>query len=436
MTPMRSSASGPSRTVVTAVTVVTALAVLATLTAIVSPASGRAGTVTAAERAGRTPKGADRAFLGFAIPRTKRAASGFIGSRKVGRSVIVYRTDPRRTPPVGGFLEARWTTSFRASGGAPVGRARTACAAQLLSQYGRTSTLDKLKRIQAAGVDVAVMHLLYGNAFRFNGPAQRRRTDRVPKGPTIRAFAQNLVEDFCPLSGPYTVTFVADRPSVDVGDEVTYTASVRSSMDEPMDNVRLVITRANAAPINVRTDAAGTATVTIKATRPGPTSTDLVTRKLPQVQVRYLVPRRSGASRVAIAGLEQGLAYPRTRTVAVRALPTLSLDPDRPVVLGKNFRLRFGLSSGYPGSRTAVLQVVGPVVGAHDPVDPDGRGAAGCGDGKVIRMARATVSANTTYVSAPFKLNKTGHYLWRVTVPGDTYNKTVSVCGGGFRVTS
>lgn len=411
------------------------LALLACVTAVAAPAPGRADPAPTEARASAKGKGADRAFLGYAIPRTKKAASGFIGSRRLGPTVV-YRTDPRRKVPIGGFERAVWTSNFRASGGRPVGRARTACAAQLLS-VGRTQTLPKLKRLQAAGIDVAIQHLLYGGAFRHHGYAQRQRTNQVAKGSTIRAFAQNLIEDFCPLSGPYTVTLVADRQSVDLGGEVVYTAGVRSASGAPIANARLVITPATGAPVLLRTDEGGDAQLTVTASRPGPFSTSLVTRKLPQVQVRYLVPRRRGASRVVVAGLEQGDAYPRTRTTAVRARPTVTLDPDRPVKRGTAFRLRFALRDAYPGARAAVLQVVGPIETAPDPVDPSPRAAApDCTDGKVIRATRVTVSSNRTYTSPPLKLQRSGLYLWRVTVPGSTYNQRVSTCGGGFSVRS
>lgn len=399
------------------------LALWACLTAVAAPAPGRADPAPTEARASANGKGADQAFLGYAIPRTKKASSGFIGSRRLGPTVV-YRTDPRRTVPVGGFERAVWTSNFTASGGRPVGRARTACAAQLLS-LGRTQTLPRLKRLQAAGIDVALQHLLHGGSFRHHGYAQRQRTEQVAKGSTIRAFAQNLIEDFCPLSGPYAVTLVADRQSVDLGGEVVYTAGVRSASGVPIANARLIITPATGTPILLRTDERGDAQLTVPASRPGPFSTSLVTRKLPQVQVRYLVPRRRGASRVAVAGLEQGDAYPRTRTTAVRARPGVTLDPDRPVKRDTAFRLRLGLRAGYPETRVAVLQVIGPRAGARD-----------CSDGKVIRATRVTVSSNKPYTSPPLRLQRSGRYLWRVTVPGSTYNQRISTCGGGFAVTS
>lgn len=415
--------------------IVLVLALLVCMTSVAAPSPGRADPASTDPRASGQGKGPDRAFLGYAIPRTKNAASGFIGSRRLGPTVV-YRTDPRRKVPIGGFERAVWTSNFTASGGRPVGRARTACAAQLLS-LGRTQTLPRLKRLQAAGIDVAIQHLLYGGAFRHHGYAQRQRTDQVAKGSTIRAFAQNLVEDFCPLSGPYVVTLVADRQSVDLGDEVTYTAGVRSASGAPIADARLVLTPATGNPVLLRTDEGGDARLTVTASRPGPFRTSLVTRKLPQVQVRYLVPRRRGASRVVIAGLEQGDAYPRTRETAVRARPSVTLDPDRPVRRDEAFRLRFGLRAGYPGARVAVLQVIGPLENAPDPADPSPRAAApDCTDGKVVRVARVTVSSNKTYLSPPLRLQKPGRYLWRVTVPGSTYNQRVSSCGGGFAVRS
>lgn len=404
--------------------------VLAVVLAVVLALTGTpTGAAPGAPGAGTPPTAKprpapDRAFLGYRIARGTDAASGFVGSRRLRGDRVVYRTDPRRAAPVGGFVRARWTADFVRAGGGRVGRARTACAAHLLS-YGRTQSLPRQRRLQAAGIDVAVMHLLYGRAFRHHGRAQVRRTARLAQGATIRAFAQNLVEDFCPLSGPYAVTLGVDRTSVDLGDEVTYTVSVRSARGRPVEGARIVVTPPTVAPYEVRTDATGRASLAVTASSAGPFRTTSVTRKLPTTRLRFLVPRKRGASRVAVAGLEQGRAYPRTRTVAVRALPRLSLDPDRPVTRGRPFRLRYGVAGSYPGARAAVLQVVGPFTDAD----------ATCADVPVVRSLRTTLGGDGTYRSTPLTLNRVGRYRWRVTVPADTYNQRVSVCGGGFRVT-
>ncbi|MCW2816287.1 MAG: hypothetical protein JWN84_3742 [Nocardioides sp.] len=398
------------------------LTVAAPVTAATAPATAEV------ERRPARVVPADRPFVGFAIPRTRQASSGWIGARRVRGEVVVYRTDPRRTATTRAFAGVVTTRSFRVSGGGRVGRARTSCAALLLGRYGvpPRSTTRRERRLQAAAVDVAVQHLLAGGGFRHDGAAQRRRTDQRRNGPLIRAYAEKLLTEGCPQAGPYTVTLSTSAISADVGERVDYTATVRSRADEPVAGVDLVVTRTDGPPPTVvTTDELGLATFSVVPRRSGPASVTTVARGLPPTQVRVLLPRARDASRVVQAGLRLAEAYERRSRLAVQGQPRLSLTSPGPVRPGRELRLRFTLSASYPGPRPATVAVFGPLERGDD---------RGCRDSSLLRQRRVTVRADGTYLAPPISLTRRGRYVWRVSVAGDTYNEPVTRCGGGFPV--
>ncbi|MDO9456669.1 Ig-like domain-containing protein [Nocardioides sp.] len=403
------------RALAAAVSAVTLAALL-----VAAPSSGEDGP-DARARPG------DRPWTGFAIPRTGRAASGWIGARRVDRSTVVYRTDPRRRGSTRVFVGARTTRNFRASGGRRVGPGKTSCAALLLGRYGvpAPSQTPADRRLQAAAVDVAVQHLLYGRGFRHDGTAQRRRTDQRANGPLVRAYAASLVDENCRLAGPYRVTLVPSATSVGVGEQVVYTATVRSHTGAPVPEVALTISPGGTSPFEARTDLDGRFTFSAGAPRPGPLTSGTVTHRLTPSQLRYLVPRARGASRVVQAGLKLGDAYPRTSTVAVQGQPVVRLLAIGTVERAASFRPRFRLGQAYPGRRPATVQVFGPFADGAE---------TGCQPRKLIRRQRVSVTTNGTYRSEPVALGQRGRYVWRVAVPGDTYNKPATTCGGEFRV--
>lgn len=404
----------------------------AALLSLVVAAPVTATTSSATSEPERRPapraKPADRPFVGFAIPRTRQASSGWIGARRV-RGDVVYRTDPRRQATTRAFAGAVSTRSFRVSGGGRVGPARTSCAALLLARYGvpPRSATRRERRLQAAAVDVAVLHLLAGGGFRHDGAGQRRRTDQRRNGPLIRAYAEKLLALGCPQAGPYTVTLATSTSSADVGDRVDLTATVRSRAGEPVAGVDLVVTRTDGPPPTVvTTDELGLATFAVVPRRSGPVTVTTVARGLPPSQVRVLLPRARGASRVVQAGLRLPEAHERRSRLTVQGRPRLALTSPGPVRPGRAFRLRFALAASYPGRRAATVAVFGPFERGDD--------ARGCRASSLLRQRRVTVTADGAYLTSSLDLSRPGRYVWSVSVPGDTYNEPVARCGGGFPV--
>jgi len=379
-----------------------------------------AGPGPDAGAASPTRAAADSPWVGFRIPETKLASSGWIGARTTKGGAKVYRVDPRRTRVTGRYAQRRWAERFMASSGERVSRRNTACAGLILGKYG-----SRRERLQAAGVDVAIYHLLYGGGFRYDRAAQIRRTDQRENGPLIRAYAQNLVENYCALRGPYSVTLTPDVDRADVGDTITYTARVVSRGAVPMENIPITMSHGSATRELV-TGPEGLVTFTWTARRSGPLEIETVTHKLPYAKVRYLVPRRRGASRVVLAGLKQSDGYPRSVVVPVMGQPTLELDPDRGPRHGEPFRLRFRLAHNHAVPRTAVVHLYGPFRSETN---------ADCTPGRLARESTVEVSATDWYAGRPVTVGAAGWYVWRVRIPGDAnYNKPVARCGRPFEV--
>lgn len=382
-----------------------------------APGSG-AGATTA--QAGATPI-ADPPWVGFKIPKTNLASSGWIGARKTPGGAKVYRVDPKRKKVTTRYSERKWAARFKASSGKRMSRRNTACAALLLGKYGTRAV-----NLQAAGVDVAVYHLLYGGGFRHGGAAQVRRTDQRDNGPLIRAYAQNLIENYCALRGPYRVTLTSNVARAEVGDTITYTLRVVSRERVPMEGIPIAVWGRTLKQSQYETDADGKVTFTWTPVLSGPLRIAALTKNLPFSKVRYFVPRRQGASRVVQAGLKQRWGYKRIKVIPIMGQPTLRLDPDRPVTRGERFRTRFRLAHSYSVPREAKVQVYGPFGSEEN---------TACVPRRLARESRIDVSKTDWYRSRLFKIRNTGWYVWRVRVPGDpNYNKPVALCAWPFEV--
>lgn len=364
---------------------------------------------------------ADQPWVGYRIDKNKYAWSGWIGARTLADGRKVYRVDPTRTRTTSRFEAPVWRARFNASGRKRVTRGQTACAALLLGKYG-----TRRDRLQLAGVDLAIYHLLHGGKFRYDGDGTVRRTDQREDGPLIRAYAQNLVQDYCDLAGPYEVRLTSSATAVDVGDTITYTVRVRSRADVAMAGIPLTVTTAR-GELTLETDDQGSATFTTTPSRSGPSTVSVVTHRLPHTKVRVFQPRRDGASRVVQAGLKQKSGYPRTSTVPVKGLPRLDLGAlDDPVRVGEEFRSRFRLSDNYPVRRTATVRLYGPF---------RSRDNADCIADKRVRGDERSVEDSGWYDARRMSVRRSGIYVWRVRVEGDPlYNEPVERCGRKFEV--
>ncbi len=378
---------------------------------------GAAGGATA--RAGT----GDEPWVGYRIDKNRYAWSGWIGARTIGDGRKVFRVDPTRTRTTSRFEAPVWRARFNASGGKRVTRGQTACAAMLLGKFG-----TRRDRLQLAGVDLAVYHLLHGGKFRYDGDGTVRRTDQRDDGPLIRAYAENLVQNYCELAGPYDVRLTSSAPAADLGDTIDYRVRVRSRAGVAMTGIPVTVTidGADGERFTVDTDAAGVVTFAATPVASGPSTVSIVTHRLPETRLRVFQPRRDGASRVVQAGLKQQAAYPRTATVAVKGQPRLELDGPGAARVGEDFRLRFRLAGNYAVRRQATVRLYGPF---------RSRDNADCVPEKLVRGDERSVEESGWYRAAPMSVRRQGFYVWRVHVDGDPlYNEPVTACGRKFAV--
>lgn len=377
--------------------------------------------------AARAEGGGDVPWQGYAITETSRAASGWIGARRIKRTessvATVYRTDPTRTRASAEFDEGHWVTRFQASDSGPlVSAADTACAAQLLGRFGTTDDA-----LQVAGLDVAVYHLLYGRDYTVGGAAQSARTDQRENGSTIRGYGRKLIVENCPESGPYKVTLTPSRTATDVGGTVAYTASIKSRANVPMVDRLINIAVGSSAAKAYKTNSKGQFKFSAKPPSSGPFRVSLVTRDLPYTRVRYFAGTSEGASRVVQAGLKMSKAYPREAVVKVKGQPVISGAPDRAVTAGRQFRIGFKIARSYPVQRTAAIRLYGPYSsGAVAQADQ-------CSYTHLLKSRTTTVRGDGSYKSVGLSVTKKGAYVWRVDVESDTsYNKPAKICGRPF----
>jgi hypothetical protein len=397
------------------------------------PAAGSADTAensAAAERAAaRAEGGGDVPWQGYAITETSRAASGWIGARRIKRGessfATVYRTDPTRTRTSEEFDDGHWVSRFQASDSGPlVSAADTACAAQLLGRFGTTA--DPL---QVAGLDVAVYHLLYGRDFTFGGAAQRARTDEREDGPTIRGYGRKLIVEYCPESGPYKVTLTPSAKASNVGDTVGYTATIKSRSDVAMaDREISVQVGASGESKRYKTNSKGQFKFNRTTTSSGPFVVTLITRDLPYTRVRYFSGTSTGASRIVQAGLKMGSGHVRKATVKVKGQPVISGELDRKVTAGRQFRVRYTITKSYPVKRTSTTRLYGPYsTGAVAQADK-------CSYSHLLKKTTSTVWGDTTYHTPALTVSKRGIYVWRVDVDADpSYNRAAKRCGQPFK---
>jgi hypothetical protein len=367
----------------------------------------------------------DRPAVGLRLPRGDRAASGWVGARRLG-GTVVYRTDPSRRPARAAYRRGETRAVFVAAGGRRVGEHRTACAAYLLGRFGvppRTSPTRE-RRLQAAAVEVAVQHLLAGRRWRHDGVGQRRRLDAHPSGPLVRAYAEQLLGEHCRRAGPYRVSLRTAATSVRVGETVPLTVTVRSRTGAPVPDVVVTLDAAGRR-LDHPTDADGRVTVEVPAVASGPLPTTAAPTRLPAHRVRVLRPRQRTATRLVVAGLRvPAAAYVRAVEVDVRAVPRLSVLQVTPKRVGQEVRPQVTLAASHPGPRTATVSLHGPL--AAD--------VTTCRPGDLRRRRSVPVARDGRYRSPATTLGRPGRYLVRVVVPRDRYNDPVVLCGSAFRV--
>lgn len=355
------------------------------------------------------------------IPATEHASGAWIGARKLGRrgGRVVYRVDPTAAPRPGSLRGSRLVARLRGPGGrSSASRATTARAAWILSKYGTYRDPG-----QSAAVDAAVLHLLAGGSFRLSRREASDRLRGTGQEDRVRSLAATMIRDSRRLAGPYRVVPAQVGETV-VGDDVQIAmAAVVGRSGRPLRSVPVEVSVASGRWRAVGdTDTTGRAAYSISGLAAGPHLIDVRVRRLPETRLMLMQPSRSRASRDVVAGRKRSVVV--GMRAIVQAAPRLSVSTRR-IVRGERTAGRLGVVGAYgrtPRQATALL---------HGPFGS--REQATC-QRKRMRVRHTTVTGNGAVDLPRTSLQRAGFYVWYVGLPGDDYNRQVSVCAGIFRV--
>jgi len=360
---------------------------------------------------------ADPAHYGFRIASTGTAAGGWIGSRAAARRVV-YRIDAGAlpsSPSYGAIYKAR---KINGAGPKRVTRRDTARAAYILSKYGRRS--GDGGNLQAAAVDVALYHLLYGGAYGLNGSKTKVRMQQSGQGSTVREWAVFMLKRSVKYAGPYKVRVAS--PGTVVGGTVPVTIRVTSYSGAPMEKLPVAATFPGSSRVALQTDSTGKAKTSFRASEGGYQRLRVSVGKLPEARLLVRKPTRRGASRLVVADIKRTRAI--AKDVAIKARPKVTLH-------AKSGNMRTGqtatgvfkvVDGADDVSRTATVRLFGPFRTAT-------AATCGRGSGSPIKTESVRVRANGNYTLPGYRISKPGYYIWHVDVAGNAVNLQTSSCG-------
>jgi hypothetical protein len=360
-------------------------------------------------------------WSGYRIDPTGKASGGWIGARRWGRhGPVVYRIDPETSARSTTYQDGRWVRRLKGKGPRFAADARaTARAAWIVSKYG-TYRYD----IQSAAVDAALLHLLARHRWTIVGDLGARRIRQTDEPALVRRFARIMIDDSQRRAGPYTVT-VRQKDAAVVGDPVRLAIQVVVARNgRPLPYVPVRVRTPDGLTKLGETGKGGRIGMTYQTPPAGATSIRVTVADAPETRLRLLAPRQRVASRAVVAG-KKGLVI-GNGVVYVKARPTVVVtNDDRRVRAGGKSPGRFRLvDSAEDWPRSAPVTLYGPFTHAE---------YARCGI-RTTRNGQVRVTDAGTYSLPRFTLNKLGHYVWQVQVPGNRVNLAAGDCGGRFKV--
>lgn len=382
--------------------------VLALATLVALPASRAAGADDRAER-----------WAGFRIPRTGRAAGGWIGGYRLDDTPVFVIT-PRRRPNRAGFGSVDATSDLRGTK-RPSGAA-TQRAAWILSKYG-----GHKDAVQAAAVDAAVLHLLGGRAWRFGARRGAARVRASGDPATVRRYVRLMLRGSRASAGPYQVSI--EPTSADVGGVTGVTVRVTDGHGGPVGGLPVTVTSPDggtsqpvAGPLEAVTGDDGRAVVRLAAPLAGWRT---VVAEVGQVPLHWL--RVHGADRKRQASVAEGgvrRTIVASARVAVRGPQSLTLAADPTVLVTGSPARVVATIDGDGSSRAATASLHGPFSSAA---------AAHCG-GPAAGTVSMPVLDDGAYASPSVTPSAGGYYVWRVAVDGTDTSVPAASCGAPVRV--
>lgn len=398
-----------SRTTTTRAAVAAVLAaVLAAATLVALPTVNAAGADDRAER-----------WAGYRIPQTGRAAGGWIGGYRVGRTPVFVIT-PERRPNRAGFRAVNPTTDLQGRRGPT--RRETQRAAWILSKYGGYKDAE-----QAAAVDAAVVHLLGDRAWRLGGSRGAARVRATGDPATVRRFVRLMLRASRASAGRYGATVMAS--TADVGGVTSVTVRVIDGHGGPVAGLPVTVTspdggasQPDAGPVDAVTGDDGRAVVRLAAPLAGWRTVVAHVRQVPEHRLRVRGADRSGQAAAAEGGVRRTVVA--SARVPVRGPQTLSIaaDPGQ-LVVGSPARV-VATVGGDGVDRTAIATL-------HGPFSSDG--AAHCGTASAAEVS-AKVTADGAYAMPAVAPSGGGYFAWRVAVSGTDTSTPVATCGAVVKV--
>jgi hypothetical protein len=363
----------------------------------------------------------DRAerWAGYRIPQTGRAAGGWIGGYRIGRTPVFVIT-PERRPNRAGFRAVNPTTDLQGRRGPT--RRETQRAAWILSKYGGYKDAE-----QAAAVDAAVLHLLGDRAWRLGGSRGAARVRATGDPATVRRFVRLMLRASRASAGRYGATVMAS--TADVGGVTSVTVRVIDGHGGPVAGLPVTVTSPDggasqpaAGPVDAVTGDDGRAVVRLAAPLAGWRTVVAHVRQVPEHRLRVRGADRSGQAAAAEGGVRRTVVA--SARVAVRGPQTLSLAPV-PTSLSVGAQARVAATvSGDGSARGATGGLFGPF--ATD----SGATCTGLPAGAVSMV----LPGDGTHTLPAVTPSAGGYYAWQVEVDGTATSIPIAKCGAVVKV--
>ncbi len=359
------------------------------------------------------PAQADGAWMGFPIPKTKYADSGWIGGRSLGPA-HAYRIQPRRLGFTTAYQRPRRVADLKGPEAGP-SRRMTRRAAYVLANFGGYP-----EPIQAAATDAVVYHLLVGGGYRIGtGRGAERIRQSGESQEQIRAYARAMLRDSARHAGPYRIRLRA-KPA-QVGSTTKVTLRVRSATGRAMTGLPVRFRYPSASDATSFTDAKGRATAFFTVTAPGQTTVTARVSRLPHWKLFLRHPKAARASAVALAGRLASRRV-RTRVLAAGAQSVSIANAAATIMTAQNLGGSYTVSGG-TGTRAVTARVFGP----FDTASTSCSGTPAFSDA-------SSIEADGTRRLPIWPPQRSGYYVWEVAVGGNQGSAAARVCGAAVRV--
>jgi hypothetical protein len=358
-------------------------------------------------------------WAGYRIPPTGRAAGGWIGGYRVGRTPVFVIT-PERRPNRAGVRAADPTRDLQGRSGPT--RRETQRAAWILSKYGGYKDAA-----QAASVDAAVLHLLGDRAWRLGGPRGAARVRASGDPATVRRFVRLMLRSSRASAGRYRATVLAT--TADVGGVTAVTVRVTDGHGGPVAGLPVTVTSPDggtsqpaAGPVEAVTGDDGRALVRLAAPLAGWRTVVAHVGQVPEHRLRVRGADRRGQAALAEGGVRRTIVA--SARVAVRGPQsvTLAAVPGTLVLGGQAAVSVTALGAGAARGARAALH--GPFATAS---------AAAC-TGAAVGQVAGTLPGDTAYTLPAVQPGAGGYYAWRVDVDGTDTSVPASACGATVKV--